>query len=117
MSDKSCPHDRGDIWLSGDGVYTSKRANPACVFCPKDSMTPSEKKAMECIDAGNKCPCIKGDDACEEHQIEAIVLALDAAERRGFERAKRMAVEALPDFKIHNLEYAKLIENLKYEEA
>lgn len=88
MSDKSCPHDRGDIWLSGDGVYTSKRSNPTCVFCPKDSMTPSEKKARESL--LSEAQALTLDWTRHKHLDgyprldERIALALDIAEHRGF---------------------------------
>lgn len=86
-------------------------------------MTPSEKKARECVDAGSKCSCIKGDEPCERHQIYAIELALDAAERRGFERAKGACIEKAKTYRHYAVKGVptsnKIIyelENLKYEE-
>ena len=39
----------------------------------------SVKRARECLKAGEICKCIKGDQPCEDHQIEAIGKALDSA--------------------------------------
>lgn len=46
-------------------------------------MTNHKSKAQECIKRGDTCQCIKGDEPCEEHQIEAIVFALREAELSG----------------------------------
>lgn len=79
-------------------------------------MTPSEKKARESllsdasyllksVDHQYSCAC----ETCRQSQVERVASALSEAERRGFERAKKMACKKAEDFR-------EDLENLRYEE-
>jgi len=75
-------------------------------------MTPSEKKAREIFGSVLHHTV--------EEELWRIGDAMEVAERRGFERAKRMAVELCES--LGNTSYSKetrvqIFENLKYEEA
>lgn len=78
-------------------------------------MTQSEKKATvevarELLVSAIQTSRVKG----AKEAIYEVSDALDAAERRGFERAKRMVLNSWPSYILY--EERSAIENLKYEE-
>lgn len=93
-------------------------------------MTPSEKKAREMeareiLGKGLQShwrkvkPCGifgEGVEIVTDYKdvLDELIIALDDAERRGFERAKRMVLNSWPSYILY--EERSAIENLKYEE-